>query len=65
MDRKNKSPAGEAKPKAWRNVGLMPLTRVQMRQFAVIQRVEDPDALLADILQRDAKEFCGTPAGFD
>ena len=39
----------------------MPLSREQMRQFAVIERVEDPDALLADILRRDAEEFAERP----
>lgn len=61
MDRSKKSPANDTVPKAWRNVGLMPLSREQMREFAVLQGVPDPDALLADIRQRDAEEFAERP----
>jgi hypothetical protein len=61
MDRGKTEPPGDSKPKAWRNVGLMPLSREQMREFAVIQRVPDPDALLADIIRRDAEEFAERP----
>lgn len=61
MDRSNKKPADGAEPKAWRNVGLMPLSRKDMREFAVLQGVTDPDALLADIRQRDADEFAERP----
>ena len=61
MDRSKKKPADDAEPKAWRNVGLMPLSREQMREFAVLQGVPDPDALLADIRQRDAEEFAERP----
>ena len=56
MDRSKKEPPDDSKPKAWRNVGLMPLSREQMREFAVVQRVPDPDALLADIRRRDAED---------
>lgn len=49
------------KPRAWRNVGLMPLSQEQRRQFAVGQGISDPDALLADINSRDAEEFAGRP----
>lgn len=61
MDRSKKEPADDAGPKAWRNVGLMPLSREQMREFAALQGVSDPDALLADIRQRDAEEFAERP----
>jgi hypothetical protein len=61
MDRGKKKPAGVSKPKAWRNVGLVPLSRDQIREFAVLQRVPDPDALLADIRQRDAEDFAERP----
>lgn len=61
MDRSNKKPADEVGTKAWRNVGLMPLSREQMREFAALQGVSDPDALLADIYQRDAEEFAERP----
>ncbi len=60
MDRGKKKPADDG-PKGWRNVGLMPLSREQMRAFAVLQDVPDPDALLADIRQRDAEEFAERP----
>lgn len=61
MDRGKKKPAEVAEFKAWRNVGLMPLSREQMREFAVLQGVTNVDALLADIRQRDAEEFAGRP----
>lgn len=61
MDRSKKKPADDARPKAWRNVGLVPLSPEQMREFAALQGVPDPDALLADIRQRDAEEFAERP----
>jgi hypothetical protein len=61
MDRGKKNPPDDSKPKAWRNVGLMPLSREQMREFAMVQRVPDPDALIADIVRRDAEEFAERP----
>jgi hypothetical protein len=61
MDRRKKEPVDDSKPKPWRNVGLMPLSREQMREFAVVQEVSDPDALLADIIRRDAEEFAQRP----
>jgi hypothetical protein len=61
MDRGKKEPPDDSKPKAWRNVGLMPLSREQIREFAVVQRVPDPDALLADVSRRDAEEFAERP----
>ena len=61
MDRSRKKPAAEANVKPWRNVGLRPLSRAQMREFAVLQRVPDPDALLTDISRRDAEEFAQRP----
>ncbi len=61
MDRGKKELADDSKPKAWRNVGLMPLSREQMREFAVGQGISDPDALLADISRRDAEEFAERP----
>ena len=60
MDRKKK-PDNTPKTKAWRNVGLMPLSTAQMRKFAVAQNVSDPDALLEDIRLRDAEEFAQRP----
>ena len=61
MDRSKNKPVDNEGPKASRNVGLMPLSREQMREFAVLQGVPDPDALLADIRQRDAEEFAERP----
>ncbi|MGC1780036.1 MAG: hypothetical protein WBB34_19040 [Xanthobacteraceae bacterium] len=61
MERRKKERANDPRSKAWRNVGLMPLSPDQMREFAVAQRVTDPDALLADIRQRDAEEFAERP----
>ncbi|WMT73935.1 hypothetical protein [Bradyrhizobium sp. Ash2021] len=60
MDRKAKSD-NEPKTKAWRSVGLMPLSTTQMREFALLQNVSDPDALLDDIRLRDAEEFAQRP----
>lgn len=54
-DEKNK-PA-----KLWRYVGLMPLTREQVRQFATLQGVSDADALLTDIERRNAEEYAQRP----
>jgi hypothetical protein len=45
----------------WRNVALMPLSAEQIREMAVIERVDDPDALLADIRNRDAEDFARRP----
>jgi hypothetical protein len=59
-DSKN-MPQDDAEPKVWRNVGLMPLSREQMREFAVLQGVLDPDALLADIYRRNAEDFSERP----
>jgi hypothetical protein len=60
MDRKKKSDK-EPDVKAWRNVGLMPLSTKQMREFAAVENVSDPDALLDDIRLRDAEEFAQRP----
>jgi hypothetical protein len=60
MDRRKKL---EETPqiRAWRSVGLMPLSTAQMREFAILQNVSDPDALLIDIRLRDAEEFAQRP----
>jgi hypothetical protein len=39
----------------------MPLSREQMREFAVLQGVPDAAAFLADIHRRDAEEFADRP----
>ncbi len=61
MDLGKKEPVNDSEPKVWRNVGLMPLSREQMCEFAVSQGVSDPEVLLADIIQRDAEEFAQRP----
>lgn len=61
MGRERPLSGKEVKSKAWRNVGLMPLSREQIREFAVAEHVDYPDALLADIRKRDAEEFAGRP----
>nr|WP_314256754.1 hypothetical protein [uncultured Devosia sp.] len=45
----------------WWLVGLLPLSADQIRQMAVQQRVPDPDAMLTDIIDRDAMEFAERP----
>ena len=60
MDRKKKRDDAP-KTRAWRSVGLKPLSTAQMREFAVAQNVSDPDALLEDIRLRDAEEFAQRP----
>ena len=61
MDRGERQPVDDAGPKTWRYVGLMPLSREQMREFAVLQGVSNPDELLADIIRRNAEEFAERP----
>jgi hypothetical protein len=60
MDR-GKKPASDDKVKVWRNVGLMPLSLEEIREFSVLQGVDDPDALVADIRLRDAEDFAQRP----
>lgn len=45
----------------WRNVALLPLSDAQIKQMAIAEGVDDPDALLADIRQRNAEEFVRRP----
>jgi hypothetical protein len=61
MDRHRNKPTDGTGLKTWRNVGLMPFSREQIREFAVLQHVPDPDALLDDISRRDAEEFAQRP----
>jgi hypothetical protein len=58
-EKKERTENGDSK--AWRNVGLMPFSIEQMRAFAMLQGVADPDSLIADIQQRDAEEFAQRP----
>jgi hypothetical protein len=61
MDRKKRDRPNDAEHGAWRNVGLTPLSREQIRQFALLQGVPDADSLVADILRRDAEDFAERP----
>jgi hypothetical protein len=45
----------------WWHVGLLPLSAEQIKQMAVLQRVSDPEAMVADIVERDAMEFAERP----
>jgi hypothetical protein len=47
--------------KDWRYVGLMPFTEDEIKAFATIQGVQDPEALLADIHKRNAEEYGQRP----
>jgi hypothetical protein len=47
--------------KDWRSVGLMPFTQEEIKAFAALQGVADPEALLADIRKRDAEEYAQRP----
>jgi hypothetical protein len=48
-------------PPVWRNVALMPLSDWQIRDMAIIEGVDDADALLADIRKRNAEDFARRP----
>jgi hypothetical protein len=61
MDRATNNAVDKAQPPVWRSAGLMPLSNDQIRQFALLQNVGDPDALLMDIRNRDAEEFAQRP----
>ncbi len=45
----------------WRTVALMPLSDAQIVEFARDQGVEDPTALLDDLVRRNAQEFARRP----
>ena len=45
----------------WRTVGLMPLSDEQIVEFAEGQGIEEPEALLADLVKRNAQEFARRP----
>lgn len=56
--------AGEKDEEAvgdWRTVALMPLSDAQIIEFARIQGVEEPEALLGDLKRRNAQEFARRP----
>lgn len=45
----------------WRTVALMPLSDTQIVEFAQLQSVKDPTALLSDLQKRNALEFARRP----
>ena len=61
MEGGTKANSSKAASKEWRTVGLNHLSSDQIREFAALQGVTDPDALLADIRARNAEEFAGRP----
>ncbi len=58
---RSRVPNPDDRERDWANVGLLPLSTSQMRTLAVLQKVENPDELLRDIVKRDAKEFAERP----
>ena len=45
----------------WRTVALMPLSDAQIREFARMQGIQDPEELLKDLQRRNAQEFARRP----
>lgn len=45
----------------WRRVALMPLSEKQIDEFALIQGIEQPKALLTELKRRDALKFARRP----
>jgi len=58
--RGSKKKPNEAVPE-WRNVALLPLSDLQIRDIARLQGIDDADDLLADIHRRNAEEFARRP----
>lgn len=61
MARRAQKSSEEQIARDWRNLALLPLSNIQIKQMAVREGVDDPDALLADIRQRNAEEFVRRP----
>lgn len=61
MARQAQKSSGEKLARDWRNVALLPLSNAQIKQMAIKEGVDDADALLADIRQRNAEEFVRRP----
>ncbi|HPY41636.1 MAG TPA: hypothetical protein PLM98_14025, partial [Thiolinea sp.] len=61
--RQKQTPSWEAKEKVadWRTVALMPLSDVQIAEFASEQGIDNPTALLDDLRKRNAQEFARRP----
>ncbi len=47
--------------KRWINVALMPLSDDEIRTMAAIERIADPDDMIADLRTRDAMDFARRP----
>jgi hypothetical protein len=50
MSRQRQHRSNAAEPKLWRNVALMPLSRDQIRDFAIVQGVTNPDEVFRSAL---------------
>lgn len=61
MARRAQKSSDEQIARDWRNVALLPLSTAQIKQMAIKEGVDDPDALLTDIRQRNAEEFIRRP----
>lgn len=61
MARRAQKSSEEQIARDWRNVALLPLSNAQIKQMAIKEGVDDPDALLTDIRQRNAEEFVRRP----
>ncbi|CCF18055.1 conserved protein of unknown function [Pseudorhizobium banfieldiae] len=61
MARRAQKSSEERLERDWRNVALLPLSNAQIVQMALKEGVDEPDALLADIRQRNAEEFVRRP----
>jgi hypothetical protein len=55
MSRQRQHRNNAAEPKLWRNVALMPLSRDQIRDFAIVQGVTNPDELLVQRRRLDVE----------
>jgi len=55
------SPPDDAGVPNWRQVALIPLSELQIGEFARIQGVDNPEELLTDLKKRDALEFARRP----
>lgn len=54
-------PSKEQVTRDWRNVALLPLSNAQIKQMAISEQVDDADAMLADIRQRNAEDYVRRP----
>ncbi|MDR7377109.1 hypothetical protein J2X19_001767 [Rhodoferax ferrireducens] len=61
MDRPSANQKVDVPPPDWRYVALLPLSDDQIREMAVAEKVQNPDALFADIMDRNAEDFARRP----